>query len=98
MVDGSNESDFLAWLSTVQLPSIQVLWWMGDPLSPSMVERLHPQVLILSGRKVTPSAIAALEAVVPKVLWTERDGTIQWAPDRGFSSTVNPGDNNLSLL
>jgi competence protein ComEC len=98
MVDGSNESDFLAWLSTVQLPSIQVLWWMGDPLSPSMVERLHPQVLILSGRKVTPSVIAALEAVVPKVLWTERDGTIQWSPDQGFSSTVNPGDNNLSLL
>jgi beta-lactamase superfamily II metal-dependent hydrolase len=47
---------------------------------------------------VTPSVIAALEAVVPKVLWTERDGTIQWSPDQGFSSTVNPGDNNLSLL
>jgi competence protein ComEC len=63
-----------------------------------VVEQLHPQVVILSGQKMTPSAIAALEAVVPKVLWTERDGTVQWSPRSGFSSTVNPGDNNLSFL
>jgi competence protein ComEC len=98
MVDGSNESDFLAWLATVQFPQIQVLWWTGEPLSPSVAERLHPQVAILSGRKMTPSAIAALKTVVPKVLWTERDGTVQWTPEQGFSSTVNPGDNNLSAL
>jgi competence protein ComEC len=98
MVDGSNESDFLAWLATVQFPQIQVLWWTGEPLSPSVAEQLHPQVAILSGRKMTPSAIAALKTVVPKVLWTEQDGTVQWTPEQGFSSTVNPGDNNLSVL
>jgi competence protein ComEC len=98
MVDGSNESDFLAWLTTVQFPQIQVLWWTGEPLSPSIAERLHPQVAILSGQKMTPSAIEALKTVVPKVLWTEQDGTVQWTPEQGFSSTVNPGDNNLLAL
>jgi competence protein ComEC len=104
LVDGSTEADFMAWLTTVQLPTVQVLWWRGQPISPKLVEQLHPETLILSGRQMTNAAIAAqpesalLEQVVPKVFWTERDGTIQWTPQQRFSRTINPGENNLSPL
>jgi competence protein ComEC len=104
LVDDSTETDFMAWLTTVQLPPIQVLWWRGQPLSPKLAEQLKPQTLILENRPITPAAIAAPQAsdplaqIVPKVLWTERDGTIQWTPQQGFDGTINPGENNLFPL
>jgi competence protein ComEC len=98
LVDRNSEADFAAWLTTVQLPPIQVLWWTGSPISRRLVEQLRPQTLILSGRQMTREAIAALEQVVPAIFWTERDGTLQWTPHQTFSGTINPGDNNLSPL
>ncbi|WP_404788530.1 ComEC/Rec2 family competence protein [Altericista sp. CCNU0014] len=96
LVDGSTEADFAAWLTTVRLPSIQVLWWRGAPISLQILAQLKPQTLILSGQRMNPAAISA--EAVPKVFWTERDGTIQWTPQQGFSGTINPGENNLSPL
>jgi competence protein ComEC len=98
LVDDSTETDFTAWLTTVQIPSVQVLWWRGAPISPKLIEQLHPETLILSGRRMNEGAIAALKPIVRNVFWTERDGTVQWTPQRHFTSTVNPGDNNLSPL
>jgi competence protein ComEC len=97
LVNGSNETDFSAWLSTVQLKPPQVLWWTG-PLSASIIQLLHPQVVIATGQQVTETAIAEVENLGPKVFWTERDGTLQWSPNQGFTVTVNPGENNLSSL
>lgn len=97
LVDGSTEADFMAWLTTIQLPPIQVLWWRGR-LSSKVVEQLHPDTLILSGRQGIEGAIATLEKSIPRVFWTERDGTVQWTAKQSFSRTVNPGENNLSPL
>ena len=98
LVDGTTEADFTAWLTTVQIPPIQVLWWRGQPISSKLVEQLHPETLILSGRRMNEAAIAPLEQVVSRVFWTEKDGTIQWTSQQRFSRTINPGDNNLSPL
>jgi competence protein ComEC len=98
LVDGSTETDFAAWLTTVQIPSMQVLWWRGQSISPKLVEQLHPETLILSGRRIDGEAIASLKQIVPNVFWTERDGTVQWTPQQHFTGTVNPGENNLSPL
>jgi competence protein ComEC len=98
LVDGSTETDFTAWLTTVQIPPIRVLWWRGQPISSKLVEQLHPETLILSGRRIDERAIAPLEQVVPNVFWTERDGTIQWTSQQRFTGMVNPGENNLSPL
>jgi competence protein ComEC len=98
LVDGSTADDFTAWLTTVQLPPIQVLWWQGQPISLKLVEQLKPQTLILSSRQTTQMTISPLAQIVSKVLWTERDGTLQWTPQQGFSGTINPGENNLSPL
>jgi competence protein ComEC len=98
LVDGTTEADFTAWLTTVQLPPIQVLWWRGQPISSQLVERLHPETLILSGKRMNEMAIAPLEQVVLRVFWTERDGTIQWTSQQRFSGTINPGENNISPL
>ncbi len=95
LVDGSNETDFLAWLSTVQLPSVQTLWWTGSSFSAQILEQIHPQTLILSGKQL--GEVSALKQMVPQVFWTEQDGTVQWTP-KGFTATVNPGDNNLTPL
>jgi competence protein ComEC len=93
LVDGTDETDFAAWLTTVQLPPIQVLWWTGSNLSSALVAQLHPQVLLCSGRRMTEETITALKEVVPSLFWTERDGTVQWTPQQGFQVTVNPGEN-----
>lgn len=98
LVDGSTEADFMAWLTTVALPPIQVLWWRGQPFSSKVANQLHPETLILSGGKVTEAAIAALEKNIPRVFWTERDGSIQWTAQQSFTRTINPGENNLSPL
>jgi competence protein ComEC len=98
LVDGSTEADFMAWLTTVQLPPIQVLWWQGQTFSSKVTEQLHPDTLILSGRKRVEAAIATLEKNIPRVFWTERDGTVQWTAQQSFNGTVNPGENNLSPL
>jgi competence protein ComEC len=97
LVDGSNETDFSAWLTTVHLPSIQTLWWTSSSLSTRVVEQIRPQTLILSGKQLAPNVLSALKTIVPQVFWTGQDGTIQWTP-KGFSTTVNPGDNNLMPL
>jgi competence protein ComEC len=110
LVDSSTEADFTAWLTTVRLPPIQVLWWRGQPISPKLLEQLHPETLIFSGRRISEGAIASslgamtqresapLEQIVPNVFWTQRDGTIQWTSQQRFTGTINPGDNNLSPL
>jgi competence protein ComEC len=110
LVDGSTETDFTAWLTTVRLPPVQVLWWRGQPISPKLIAQLHPETLIFSGKRmhegaiassfaaVTPQASAPLEQVVPNVFWTQRDGTIQWTSQQRFTGTINPGENNLSPL
>ncbi|HEY9827904.1 MAG TPA: ComEC/Rec2 family competence protein [Stenomitos sp.] len=91
LVDGSNEADFSAWLATTQLPPVQVLWWTGDTLSTAIAKQLQPQVLLLSGH-LEEQTVAEFQRIVPRVLWTERDGTVQWTPKQQFSVTVNPGD------
>jgi competence protein ComEC len=93
LVDGTNETDFAAWLTTAHLPPIQVLWWTGGELSPALIAQLQPKVLLCSGRRMTDERIMALKNTVPNLFWTERDGTIQWTPKRGFQITVNPGEN-----
>jgi competence protein ComEC len=93
LVDGTNETDFAAWLTTAHLPPIQVLWWTGGELSPELLAQLQPKVLLCSGRRMTDERIMALKNTVPNLFWTERDGTIQWTPQGGFQVTVNPGEN-----
>jgi competence protein ComEC len=93
LVDGTNETDFAAWLTTAHLPPIRVLWWTGGELSPELLAQLQPKVLLCSGRRMTDERIMALKNTVPNLFWTERDGTIQWTPQGGFQVTVNPGEN-----
>jgi competence protein ComEC len=97
LVNNTNEADFLAWLTTVQLPPVQVLWWTGQPFSERLLTQLHPQTLILSGRKIDPVTLSMAKQQISQVFWTAYDGTIQWTP-KGFTSTVNPGDNTLTPL
>ncbi|MCG9889865.1 MAG: ComEC/Rec2 family competence protein [Thermosynechococcaceae cyanobacterium MS004] len=101
LVDNSNEADFSAWLSTVQLPPIRVLWWTGSSVSAQfsaqVLEKLRPQTLILSAKRQDPTVVSTLKQRIPQLFWTAQDGTLQWTPT-GFSTTVNPGDNNLAPL
>jgi competence protein ComEC len=97
LVDGSNETDFSAWLSTVQLPPIQTLWWTDSSFSAQVFAQIKPQTLIFSGKKLDLYAVSALKQMIPQVFWTEQDGTVQWTP-KGFATTINPGDNNLTPL
>ena len=97
LANNTTETDFLAWLTTVQLPRVQVLWWTGQPFSERLLTKLRPQTLILSGRKMDAATVSNAKRQGIQVFWTAQDGTIQWTP-KGFSATVNPGDNTLTPL
>ena len=97
LANSTTETDFLAWLTTVQLPPVQVLWWTGQPFSERLLTQVRPQTLILSGRKMDAVTVSMAEQQGLQVFWTARDGTIQWTP-KGFSATVNPGESTLTPL
>ena len=95
---GTDETDLAAWLAQQPIEAVQVLWWTGGPLSPQVLQPLHPKTVILSGRRLPLAMIDALSQADMKVFWTEQNGSLQWNPKDGFQGFLNPGEDTLSPL
>ncbi|WAL60112.1 ComEC/Rec2 family competence protein [Thermocoleostomius sinensis] len=76
----------------VQLPSASVLWWTGEELSAEILAAINPTVAIVSGRTIAPSADRWLQAHSVTTFVTDRDGAVQWTPQRGFRSQLEAVD------
>jgi competence protein ComEC len=106
LVQDSDETDFETWLRTVNLGTVDVLWWQGRQQPPEAIlvprgfanAQLQPKVLILGVGQVTDAELNKLAQRVPQVFWLKRDGALQWTVKEGFKVTVNPGENRLSPL
>jgi competence protein ComEC len=98
VVQDSDGTDFETWLRTVNLGTIDVLWWQGRQQPPEAIARMQPKVLILGVSQVADVELARLAQQVPQVFWLKRDGALMWTLKEGFKVTVNPGENRLTPL
>jgi len=85
-------------LQTATLPDVDVLWWSGKYLKPELLRQVNAEVAIAFGKQVHPEAIAALQQRKTRLYSTGQDGAIQWTPEAGFTTTLDPGENMASAL
>ncbi len=85
-------------LASGGLQPVEVLWWAGDRLSGELLEAIKPKVAIASSRSIDPDMSERLLQHQTQLLWTERDGAIQWTPDGGFEKMLEPTENDATLL
>jgi competence protein ComEC len=98
VVQDSDGTDFESWLRTVNLGTIDVLWWQGRQRPPDAIGQLQPKSLILGVNQLTDAELKGLAQRVPQVFWLKRDGALMWTLKEGFKVTVNPGENRLTPL
>lgn len=98
MINNANETGLSTWLAESKLPPVQVVWITNAGWSPTVIDQLKPEVVILSNPSVKPEAIATLETNGRTVYWTKRDGAIQWASTQGFSHVLSPSESKSPLL
>jgi len=75
-----------------------VLCWNGKRLPSQVLAALRPQVAIAIANKVDPQTTAQFRTLGTRLYWTGRDGAIQWTPNDGFKTTLDPGENRASAL
>jgi competence protein ComEC len=98
VVQDSDGTDFETWLRTVNVGTIDVLWWQGRQRPPDAIVQLQPRALILGVNQLTDADLKWLAQRVPQVYWLKRDGALTWTVKEGFKVTVNPGENRLTPL
>jgi competence protein ComEC len=76
------------WLASHPVPSVQVLWWLGRTLPPTLLTTLKPEVVILA-KPPEPALIQQLQAQTIQWFVTERDGAVQWDGQR-FIANLEP--------
>ncbi|MDY6901855.1 MAG: ComEC/Rec2 family competence protein [Cyanobacteriota bacterium] len=79
------------------LPRPQVLWCPTKSLR-ELVPALQPQVAIAPDAKLETKDLSILNQSKTQVLFTGRDGAIQWTPQRQFETFVQNTEDITSLL
>lgn len=75
---------------TQALQDVDVLLWYGGFIQDQVLEQIKPEVAIAFGR-LRPDVEEALEKHDIEVFWTQRDGAIQWTPERQFVALAEGG-------
>jgi len=79
------------------LPRPQVLWCPTKSLK-KLVPALQPQVAIAPDAKLEEADLSILNQSKTQLLFTGRDGAIQWTPQRQFETFVRNAEDITSLL
>ncbi len=79
------------------IPSVQVLVFAKNIIDVDLVEIIKPEIAIAYTQSTIPKAVN-LKKTKTTIFLTERDGAIQWTPDRKYESTIETAENNASLL
>ncbi|MEM1392016.1 MAG: ComEC/Rec2 family competence protein [Cyanobacteria bacterium P01_A01_bin.80] len=79
------------------LPRSQVLWCPTKSLK-KLVPALKPQVAIAPDAKLEEADVSILNQSKTQLLFTGRDGAIQWTPQRQFETFVRNAEDITSLL
>lgn len=79
------------------LPPTQVLWCPPQILK-DLVLALQPEVAITSNADIDPKELAELSQTKTRLLFTGRDGAIQWTPNHNFEPFIQTPENKNSIL
>jgi len=93
---GSDEQKQL--VSVKKLPDAQVLWWSGEALAEEILAAVKPEVAIASAIDLNADTLSLLDRNKIQLLWTGRDGAIQWTPKEKFEATVDEAENSAAWL
>lgn len=85
-------------VKSLNLPSVKVLSWSGERLSPDLLKALQPKVVIASSKRVDLDTAKLLQKSQIPIYWTGRDGAIQWTPQDGFETTLEATNKDVPLL
>jgi competence protein ComEC len=77
-------------LTEKSLPTAQVLWWSGEFLHPDLLAALDNRVAIASADSIDPNTALWLRERAIANYWTGRSGAVQWTPQKGFTTVLDP--------
>ena len=84
-------------IKTSNLPRPQVLWCPTKSLK-VLVPAIQPQVAIAPDAKLETKDLSILNQSKTQLLFTGRDGAIQWTPQRKFETFVRNMEDITSVL
>ncbi|BAZ38949.1 ComEC/Rec2-related protein [Calothrix sp. NIES-4101] len=79
------------------LPRAQVLWCQPQSLK-ELVPLLQPEVTITTSADIEPNIVSALGDVKTQLLFTGKDGAIQWTPNGQFEAFIQAMENKSSVF
>lgn len=85
---GKDVQDSLRQTSALQ--DVDVLLWYGGFIQDQVLEQIKPEVAIAFGR-LKSDVEDDLKAKGIETFWTQRDGAIQWTPERQFVTLAEKG-------
>jgi competence protein ComEC len=91
-------SEQTRFLTERSLSQTDVLWWPGNGLNVELLNAIRPSVAIASSNSIDPKTADFLKDQNIQILWTGRDGAIQWTPTNGFETTLEADKIDSSVL
>lgn len=79
------------------LPRSQVLWCPPQILT-ELVNTLQPEVAITTNADIDPKILSEISQTKTQLLFTGRDGAIQWKPNGQFETFIQTTENKTSAL
>jgi competence protein ComEC len=79
------------------IPSSQVLWCPPQILK-ELVTTLQPEVAITTTADINPKIVSEIAGTKTRLLFTGRDGAIQWKPGGEFETFIQTMENKTSAL
>lgn len=97
LVGNQKPTELRQLLKSGTLQSPQVLWCPPQALK-ELVTALQPEVAITTNADIDPKVLSELSQAKTRLLFTGRDGAIQWTPERQFETFIQAMENKTSVL
>jgi competence protein ComEC len=98
LMGDTRPSEQTRFLTEGSLNATDVLWWPGNRLNVELLNVIRPTVAIASSNSIDPKTADILKNQNIQILWTGRDGAIQWTPTNGFETTLEADKIDSSVL
>ena len=93
--DDKEQKQLSQLLRQINLKNIDALFWLGENLSPNLLQNIETKVAIASANQIAPDTLQKFQQSNTKVYWTGQDGAIQWTPQRSFAATLDQNDGGI---
>jgi competence protein ComEC len=95
--DLKSQKQLLSQVKLLPKLSAQVLWWNGFELAPELLNAIKPEVVIASTTILPEPLVEQIQDANIRLLWTGRDGAIEWTPTNKVQ-TVREAEDTASPL